>query len=57
MKVILTVEKIKFHLGLEDKYNKFYEFKRWVLEPTKKELNTLTDIYIDYKVAKKEKEK
>ena len=47
-----------FELSLEDfkarvladpkKYKKFYDLKRWVLEPALAEINTLTDIQVSY---------
>jgi len=52
-RVELTVEKLKFYLGVGDKYDKFYELKRWVLEPTKEELRVFTDIRFEYRPAKK----
>ncbi len=50
----LTVDKIKFYLGIENSYKKFYEFKRWVLIPSQKEIEKYTDIRFEYKPAKKE---
>lgn len=56
-KVILSVDKLKFYLGVEGKYEKFYEMKRWILDPTQKELEAFTDIRFEYKVEKKERKK
>ncbi|MEM9921324.1 MAG: replication initiation protein [Bacteroidota bacterium] len=53
----LTVEKIKFYLGIEDRYNKFYEFKRWVLLPSQKEIKKYTDIFFDFVPARKERKR
>ncbi len=50
----ITVNKIKFYLGIENRYSKFYEFKRWVLIPSQKEIEKYTDIRFEYKPAKKE---
>lgn len=51
-----------FELSLEDfkariladpkKYKKFYDLKRWVLEPALSEINTLTDIQVNYEPVK-----
>lgn len=48
-----TIEKIKFYLGLEGRYPKFYDFKRWVLVPAQKEITKYTDIRFEYQAAKK----
>ncbi|MFT5169042.1 MAG: hypothetical protein ACI8P3_004289 [Saprospiraceae bacterium] len=53
----ITVDKIKFYLGIENRYSKFYEFKRWVLIPSQKEIQKYTDIKFEYKPAKKEGKK
>jgi len=50
----ITVEKVKFYLGLENRYPKFYEFKRWVLIPSQKEIEKYTDIRFDFLPARKE---
>ncbi len=49
----LTVDKLKFYLGIEDRYPKFYEFKRWVLVPSQREIKKYTDIRFDFEPAKK----
>lgn len=53
----ITVEKIKFYLGIVNRYNKFYEFKRWVLVPAQKEIEKYTDIRFEFVPAKKERKK
>lgn len=53
----LTVDKIKFYLGIENRYSKFYEFKRWVLIPSQREIEKYTDIRFEYKPAKKQGKK
>lgn len=50
----ITVEKIKFYLGLENRYPKFYEFKRWVLIPSQKEIEKYTDLRFDFHPGRKE---
>ena len=52
-RVEFTVEKLKFYLGVTNKYGKFYELKRWILDPTKEELKAFTDIRFEYRVAQK----
>ncbi len=49
----LEVEKIKFYLGIEGKYPKFYEFKRWVLIPCQKEIEKFSDIKFEFMPSKK----
>jgi len=53
----ITVEKLKFYLGIENKYTKFYEFKRWVLVPSQKEIEKYTDIRFEFRPCKKEKKR
>ncbi len=53
----ITIAKIKFYLGIENRYSKFYEFKRWVLVPSQREIEKYTDIKFDFKPAKKEGKK
>lgn len=53
----ITIDKIKFYLGIENRYSKFYEFKRWVLIPSQREIEKYTDIKFEFKPAKKEGKK
>ena len=53
----LTIEKLKFYLGLEDRYPKFYEFKRWVLLPAQREIEKYTDIRFEFAPSKKIKKR
>jgi plasmid replication initiation protein len=53
----LTVDKVKFYLGIEDRYPKFYEFKRWVLVPSQREIKKFTDIRFDFVPFKKDKKR
>jgi Initiator Replication protein len=55
--VTLTVADLKFWLKIETKYPEYYEFKRWVLEPSKEELEKYTDIRFTYREAEKEGKK
>ncbi len=52
-----TIDKLKFYLGIENKYPKFYEFKRWVLAPSQAELARYTDIRFTYEPAEKDGKK
>ncbi|MFK7949816.1 MAG: replication initiation protein [Saprospiraceae bacterium] len=51
--VILTVEKLKFFLGIPNKYAEFYEFKRRILKPAQEELLKYTDLKFTYKPVDK----
>ena len=41
-----TLEHLRQLLGLENKYPKWYDFKRYVLIPAMEEINTKTDILV-----------
>lgn len=43
------IGELKIILGVDDKYSAFKDFEKYVLAVAKKEINTLTDIEIDYK--------
>lgn len=47
-----TVEDLKHHLDLSDKYKRFCNMKERVLEKAKKEINKHSDIRFNYKVKK-----
>lgn len=55
--VVLTIEKLKFFLGIANKYPEFYEFKRRVLKPAQEELLKYTDLSFTYKPVKKDGKK
>lgn len=55
--VTLTVDKLKFFLGIPDKYPEFYEFKRRILKPAQEELLKYTDLSFTYEPVKKEGKK
>lgn len=55
--IVLTIKDLKFWLQIEDKYPEYYEFKRWVLEPSRIELEQYTDIRFTYTEAEKEGKK
>jgi plasmid replication initiation protein len=48
----ILLDEIKKQLELENKYNRFCDFKSRVLEKAKKEINLLSDLNFDYKVVK-----
>lgn len=50
----LDVKKIKFYLGIEGRYKKYYEFKRWVLLTSQKEIEKYSDIRFEFEPARKE---
>lgn len=54
---VLSITDLKFWLHIETKYPEYYEFKRWVLEPMKQELEQYTDIRFTYTEAEKEGKK
>ena len=47
-----TIEYLKNHLGLENKYSYFFNFKAKVLEIAKRDINKHSDIKFSYKVKK-----
>ena len=49
---IILVEKLKEILDIEEKYKKYNDFKKYVLEIAKREINEKTDINIDYEEMK-----
>lgn len=55
--VVLGIKDLKFWLRIENKYPEYYEFKRWVLEPAKQELEQYTDIRFTYTEAEKDGKK
>ena len=55
--VVLSIVDLKFWLRIENKYPEYYEFKRWVLEPARQELEQYTDIRFTYTEAEKEGKK
>lgn len=48
-----TVDELKEILMLEEQYQRFYDFERYVLKPTMEEINDYTDIKISYDKIKK----
>lgn len=53
--VVLDIEgDIKPSLGLANKYKKYYDFRRRVLDPVQEEILQFTDICFDYEEAEKE---
>lgn len=49
----IEVEKIKRVLGVEDKYDEFFNMENKILKVAKKEISEKTDISIDYKKKKR----
>lgn len=52
-KVIFTIDEIKYKLAIENKFDKFSNFKTRVLDIAVREINNYSDIIIDYNVLKK----
>lgn len=52
-KLIIEVSKFKDFLELGDQYNRFYDLKRWVIEPAIKELKNKSNLIIEWEVNKK----
>lgn len=51
--IVKTIEEMKFVLGIEDhEYKNFYDFNKWVLLVSQKELEEKTDIRFNYKTEK-----
>ncbi len=46
------IDELKYLLGIENKYSKFAEFERRILQPSKREINEKTDLFITYKKVK-----
>lgn len=49
----IPLEELKFCLGLDGKHEKFYDFRRDVLEPCQKALAEKTDIFFEYEPIRK----
>ena len=47
-----TIEDLKHHLDITDKYKNFFDMKKRVLEQAKREINKYSDIKFNYKVKK-----
>ena len=47
-----TIEDLKHHLDISDKYKNFFDMKKRVLEQAKREINKHSDIRFSYKVKK-----
>jgi plasmid replication initiation protein len=48
----LKIKSIREKLELEDRYTRFFDFKKRVLESAKKEINKHSDINFNYKIIK-----
>jgi plasmid replication initiation protein len=49
----ISVEKMRFELGLDDKYKAYKDFKKRVLEPAKKDMKRNGIVWFDYKEIKR----
>lgn len=52
-KRFITVESLRNMLDLGDKYPRYADLKRWVIEPALKEINQATNFNVDYYTEKK----
>ncbi len=50
---VITIEKLKFQLALQGRYERFQDFKRRVLTPAQEELSKFTDVKFKFKVEEK----
>jgi plasmid replication initiation protein len=56
-KLIIELEKFKDRLEIKDRYKRFYDIKRWVIEPAIKELREKSNLIISWKAIKGERGK
>ncbi|MCR2042680.1 replication initiation protein [Anaerosalibacter massiliensis] len=49
----INIKDLREYLGIEEEYERFYDFERSVLKVSKKEINKFTDIKINYEKIKK----
>lgn len=47
-----TVDSLKEYLNCQEKYSVFKDFRKWVLDPSLKEINHYSDLFITYKTEK-----
>ena len=47
-----TIQDLKYHLDITDRYKNFFDMKKRVLEQAKKEINKHSDLKFNYKVKK-----
>lgn len=48
----ISIEQLRKKLCLEDKYQKFHDFKRYVINPVFKDLDNCTDLCVDWELIK-----
>lgn len=56
-KLIIELEKFKDRLEIQNQYKRFYDIKRWVIEPAVKELRAKSNLDITWKPLKGERGK
>ena len=49
----ISIEQLRKKLCLEDKYEKFHDFKRYVINPVFKDLENCTDLCVDWELIKR----
>lgn len=50
---ILAIDELKAMLGIPDKYPRYADFKRYTVDPSIKQLNTKSNMRVEYKTKKK----
>lgn len=43
----MSIEELKYYLGLDDSYPEFKDFNKWVLKPSIDQINKHTDINVE----------
>ena len=49
---VINIDELKSKLDLHDRYDRFSNFKKRVLEPAKKEINKFSDLSFNYRIMK-----
>ena len=49
----ITLDKLKERLEISNQYSRFYNFKKRILEPSIKDINNNTDLFVDWDINKK----
>jgi plasmid replication initiation protein len=49
----ITIKDLRYMLMVEDEYKRFYDFKRFILERSRKELKKFSDLYFEYSLNKR----
>lgn len=52
----ITLDIFKERLALSDQYPRFYDLRRWVIDPAIKEINAHTDLIVEWDTVRKRRE-